>query len=81
MFKQVGNCITCGKKTQIFCDGCKAYICEVHSLKPLANKEIILCKNCWENKDEILNKMKNKMKKHSSVIDESNVFDAPPYYP
>lgn len=68
MFKKVGNCIVCGEKTQNFCDGCEGYICETHTYKPFANMEIILCKNCWENRKEIL----NKIKKRETVSDETN---------
>ncbi|NIO43966.1 MAG: hypothetical protein GTN36_00195 [Candidatus Aenigmarchaeota archaeon] len=69
MFKRVGNCIICGEKTQRFCDGCEVFICETHSFKPFADKEIILCRSCWKNKNEILNKIKD------SASSKINFFD------
>ncbi len=77
MFKKVGNCIICGGETQKFCDSCEAFICEMHSRKPFANKEIVLCNNCWKNRNNILNKIK---KRDLSSI-ETSPFDISPEHP
>ena len=71
----LGDCVSCGKKTQKFCDGCGAYVCENHFHKPFANKEIILCNNCWENRDIVL----EKIKKRSLNNDENIVPEIPDF--
>ena len=54
-----GKCIVCNEFCTSYCDNCGAYICFLHSHKPFATKNIILCDACWGKRDKILDKFRD----------------------
>lgn len=43
-----GRCYVCKKHTQIFCDYCRRYMCELHRID--RGKKFVFCKDCEEKK-------------------------------
>jgi len=50
----MGNCNVCGSETDAYCDGCSLYVCHEHYYRPYAGRNIVLCQDCWRDRDRVL---------------------------